>query len=227
MREPTTDPEGETDDGTRRPNLRQLLLSTFGLYVLILVLSSVAYNGIINQISNILPNVYGISAARTAGLISLAGLLNIGIYIVGGRWMGRTGLAPVLVTGHAMRLIGALGMALLGLAADAPELLVIASMQILYQALPFVRLSQPVGAVRYSTVAAGEASGWVIGASAVGSFIGGMLGGFLADAAGFNSINWMATISAGLAVGLLVLVLLPADRARTQRHRDAPDGEVA
>jgi predicted MFS family arabinose efflux permease len=111
-----------------------------------------------------------------------------------------------------MRMIGALGMAVLGLVANAPVLLVIAFAQILYQALPFVRLSQPVGAVRFSTVAAGEASGWVIGASAVGSFTGGILGGFLADTLGFNSINWMAAIAAGLSVGLIILFLFPANR---------------
>jgi predicted MFS family arabinose efflux permease len=97
-------------------------------------------------------------------------------------------------------------------------LLVIAFVQILYQALPFVRLSQPVGAVRFSTVAAGEASGWVIGASAVGSFVGGMLGGFLANALGFNSINWMAAIAAGLSVGLIVLLLFPANRKAQARE---------
>jgi predicted MFS family arabinose efflux permease len=199
-------------EGVQPRGLKQVLVSTFGPYILILVLSSVAYNGIINQISNILPNVFGISEAATASLISLAGLLNIAVFLFGGWWMGRSGLMPTLLTGHAMRLIGALGLAVLGLVANAPVLLVVAFVQILYQALPFVRLSQPVGAMRFSTVAAGEASGWVIGASAVGSFMGGMLGGFLADTLGFNSINWMAAIAAGLAVGLIILLLFPANR---------------
>jgi predicted MFS family arabinose efflux permease len=196
----------------RPQGLKQVLGSTFGLYILILILSAVAYNGIINQISNILPNVYGISEAATAGLISLAGLINIAVFLFGGWWMGRSGLMPTLLTGHVMRLVGALGMAVLGLVANAPVLLVVAFVQILYQALPFVRLSQPVGAVRFSTVAAGEASGWVIGASAIGSFTGGLLGGFLADTLGFNSINWMAAIAAGLSVGLIILFLFPAHR---------------
>jgi predicted MFS family arabinose efflux permease len=198
--------------GSQPQGLKGVLISTFGLYILILVLSSVAYNGIINQISNILPNVFGISEAVTASLISLAGLLNIAVFLFGGWWMGRSGLMPTLLTGHAMRLVGALGMAVLGLVVNAPVLLVVAFVQILYQALPFVRLSQPVGAVRFSTVAAGEASGWVIGASAVGSFTGGILGGYLADTSGFNSINWMAAIAAGISVGLIILLLFPANR---------------
>ncbi len=75
-----------------------------------------------------------------------------------------------------------------------------------------MRLSQPVGAIRFSTISAGQASGWVIGASAVGSFVGSVLGGWLADAVGFNAINWMAALAAGAAVALTVIALIPADR---------------
>ncbi len=62
---------------------------------------------------------------------------------------------------------------------------------------------------------------------APGSFIGSLLGGWLADEVGFNSISWMAAISAGLGVGLLILVIWPIDRRRyaeqdepERRHRD-------
>jgi predicted MFS family arabinose efflux permease len=48
--------------------------------------------------------------------------------------------------------------------------------------------------------------------SAVGSFIGAALDGFLADSSGFSSINWMAAIAGGLAVLLTVLWLAPASK---------------
>ena len=64
----------------------------------------------------------------------------------------------------------------------------------------------PAVAVRFATIPAGAASGWVIGASAIGSFLGSVIGGFLADEVGFNAINWMAGIAAGLAV-LLIFML--------------------
>jgi predicted MFS family arabinose efflux permease len=81
----------------------------------------------------------------------------------------------------------------------------------MYQGNPFVRLAQPAVAVRFATIPAGAASGWVIGASAIGSFIGSVVGGFLADSVGFNAINWMAAIAAGLAVILIVFSLWPAE----------------
>jgi predicted MFS family arabinose efflux permease len=202
----------------KKVGLRAVLLSTFGVYLLVLILSSVANNGINNQIANIMPNVYGIDAATTSALISLAGVLNIVFFFAAGAWMGRSGAMPSFMMGNVLRLVGALGLAVLGMAANAPVLIVVAFMQILYQGAPFVRLTQPVVAVRFATIAAGAASGWVIGASALGSFFGSVLGGFLADGVGFNAINWMGAIAAGLAVLLIVVNLWPAERKKREEE---------
>jgi predicted MFS family arabinose efflux permease len=199
---------------------REVIISTFGLYILILVLISITSNGINNQISNILPNLYGIDAKTTAALISLAGLLNLGFFIAAGLWMARSGAMTVFTAGTVARLAGALSMALLGLMADAPLLLVAAGMMLLYQGTPFVRMAQPVLAVRFAPLPAGEANGWVLGASAIGSFIGSVLGGWLADAVGFNAINWMAAITAGLAFALIILFLWPANRRMRSREAE-------
>jgi predicted MFS family arabinose efflux permease len=125
---------------------------------------------------------------------------------------------PSFMMGNVLRLVGALGLAVLGLVANAPVLIVVAFMQILYQGTPFVRLTQPVVAVRFATIAAGAASGWVIGASALGSFFGSVLGGFLADGVGFNAINWMGAIAAGLAVLLIIINLWPAERKKREEE---------
>ena len=87
-------------------------------------------------------------------------------------------------------------------------------MQILYQGTPFIRLTQPVVAVRFATIPAGQAVGWVIGASAIGSFLGSVLGGLLADSVGFNAINWMGAIAAGIATLLIFISLWPAERKK-------------
>ncbi len=69
--------------------------------------------------------------------------------------------------------------------------------------------------MRFSTFGAGAAAGRVIGGSAIGS----LLGGWLAQNVGFNAINWMGVISAGLSVVLLVIYLWPAERRkRTEEH---------
>ena len=219
---PEDKPDEYHEEGKKSFGLKQMFISTFGLYLLILVLSSTGNNGINAQIANILPNVYGIDQATTSGLISLAGLLNILFFFVAGAWLGRSGAMPDFTTGNIMRLVGAIGLAVLGMVAKSPILLVAASMQIFYQANPFVRLTQPVLAMRFSTIPPGQATGWVIAAAAFGSFLGSLIGGWLADAVGFNAINWMGAIAVGAAVLLIFFGLWPAERKKRAAESAAP-----
>ena len=204
----------------RKASLKQVFASLFGVYLLVLVLSSVANNGVNSQIANIMPNVYGMSEQMTSAMIGLAGLLNILLFFPAGRWMGRSGGFSPFTAGIVARFAAGIGMAVVGAAMDNAVLLGAAFMQLMYNAAPFVRLAQPNLAVRYAKFPAGAASGWVIAASATGSFIGSLVGGFLADSYGFNSVNWMAAVAAGLSVVVLWIWLKPAE----QRIRDASPG---
>ena len=68
--------------------------------------------------------------------------------------------------------------------------------------------------MRFATIPPGSASGWVIAASAAGSFIGALIGGYLANSIGFYAISWMAAIAIGLALALLLFSLWPAERKK-------------
>ena len=214
------------DDGTSHEQstragkvpLRQILGSVFGLFLLISVLTSIANNGINSQISNIMPNVYGISEAETSTLISIAGALNMVLFIPAGRLMAKRGTLPTYSLGVIMRLVGALGMAVVGMISGAPALIAVAFMQLLYQANPFARLAQPGTAVRFATFPAGMANGWLIAGSALGGFGGALLGGVLADAYGFNAVNWMGAAAAAGSIALLVLGLWPAKPVEPDRE---------
>ncbi len=199
---------------TRRTGFSGVIFSLFGLFILVLVLSSIANNGINSQIANILPNLYGVSETATSSLISLAGLLNIVLFFVAGKAMKSYGPLTPFVAGTVMRFGGALGLGLLGLVTKAPVLLVAGAMQLLYQGSPFARLPQNVLAVRFAPIPSGQANGWVIAGSAMGSFIGSLLGGWLADEVGYNAINWMGATAAGLGVALLILVIGPMNKSR-------------
>ena len=111
--------------------------------------------------------------------------------------------------GDGTNTVGALGMAVVGLISGSPALLGIAFMQLLYQGSPFARLAQPSTAVRFASFPAGIANGWLIAGSALGGFIGSLLGGVLADRYGFNAVNWMGAVGAGLSVVVLVLGIWP------------------
>jgi len=207
--DPGTDAESETADKRLKAPLRAVLWSSFGLFLLVTTLTSVANNGINSQISNIMPNVYGISEAETSTLISAAGLLNIALFIVAGKMMAKRGNIPTYSLGVLMRFVGALGMAVVGIISGSPALLGIAFMQVLYQGSPFARLAQPSTAVRFASFPAGIANGWLIAGSAFGGFIGSLLGGVLADRYGFNAVNWMGAAAAALSVLVLVLGIWP------------------
>jgi predicted MFS family arabinose efflux permease len=117
----------------------------------------------------------------------------------------------VLTGATVIRLVGALGMALIGVLAN--ELILVAAIFVLifYQGNSFNRISQGVVGMRFATIPAGATSGWVIAASAAGSFFGALIGGYLASSIGFNAINWMAAIAIGAALLLLFLFLWPAE----------------
>jgi len=214
-------PNDLQDDKKKSFGLKQVLFSSFGMTLLILTLSSVGNNGINAQIANILPNVYGMDQQTTSALISLAGLLNIGLFIVAGRWMARSGGMTVLTGGTVIRFIGALGMALVGMMTNKPIILAAAFMLILYQSNPFSRISQGVVGMRFATVPAGATSGWVIAASAAGSFLGALIGGYLASSIGFNAINWMSAIAVGVALLLMFVFLWPSERKKKAADMEA------
>jgi MFS family permease len=220
------DGSGDNVEQTRRTGLGGVLFSLFGVYVLVLVLSSIAQNGINSQIANILPNLYGIDETTTSSLISLAGLLNIGLFFVAGKAMTNYGPLTPFVAGTVMRFGGAAFLGVLGLMTSTPVLLVAGAMQLLYQGSPFVRLPQNVLAVRFAPIPSGQANGWVIAGSAMGSFIGSLLGGWLADEVGFNAINWMGAVAAGAGVALLILVIAPINKSRygDDKADDSPRG---
>ncbi|MCP4360437.1 MAG: MFS transporter [Chloroflexi bacterium] len=211
---PEDKPDEQLAEAKQSFGLKQVLFSSFGLYLLIMTLSSMGNNGINAQIANILPNVYGMDQQTTSAMISLAGLFNIGLFVVAGRWMAKSGGMTVQTAATVIRFIGALGMAVVGMMANSPILLAAAFMQIMYQSNPFSRISQGVVGMHFATVPAGQTSGWVIAASASGSFLGALIGGFLANSIGFNAINWMATIAVGVALLLFIFVLWPIERKK-------------
>jgi predicted MFS family arabinose efflux permease len=220
---------GESDqtDKPRKVPLKAVLWSSFGLFLLVTTLTSVANNGINSQISNIMPKVYGVSEAETSTLISVAGLINIALFVVAGKMMAKRGNIPTYSLGVLLRFIGALGMAVVGIVSGSPALLGIAFMQILYQGSPFARLAQPSTAVRFATFPAGIANGWLIAGSAFGGFIGSLLGGVLADRYGFNAVNWMGAAGAGLSVVVLVLGIWPKRSSGADEEAPAGAGAVA
>jgi predicted MFS family arabinose efflux permease len=117
-------------------------------------------------------------------------------------------------------------MAVIGVIGGFGLLLPALFMQVLYQGGLVSRIPQAAVGIRFASVPAGAATGFVIGAVALGGFLGGLIGGFAANQWGFNSVNWMGGIAGVAAVVLILVALLPASRERVSTA-PAPEGATS
>lgn len=88
----------------------RLLRSLFGLFLLAVMLSSIGNNGLTSQLANVMPHVYGFTDTATSLLLGAAGLINIPVILVTGKWLTHTRTINVYAAGTALR-AGALAMA--------------------------------------------------------------------------------------------------------------------
>ncbi len=194
-------------------SIGKLLASSFGAFLLVVLISSIGNNGLTSQIANIMPNVYGFSAAQTSTLLGISGLLNIGVIVWAGWWLGKRGSLSVYTIGTVTRGAGALLMAIIG-AMTSPVLIVAAfAMLITFQGTPIPRLAAPDLATKLSGGSASVANGLYFAASAIGGIFGSLLFGFGADWWGWNSLNWMAAV-AGIGASIMLFLGLRKKSAR-------------
>lgn len=89
-------------------------------------------------------------------------------------------------------------MALIGLMTTPVLVLAAIAMLITYQGVPVPRVAAADLAVQLSPTGPVQADGYYFAASAVGSVVGCLLAGLLAQSESFNAVNWLAAI-AGIA----------------------------
>lgn len=212
-RQDSTAAQPEASTKKQDSSFRTVVMSTFGVFLLVVIVSSFSNNGMTSQIANIMPDVYGFTDMQTSALIALAGLLNLAVIGIFGKMMERTGPKTVYVIGSAIRFAGVLMMALVGLLASGSALVLAAiAMQLAFQGSPISRLPGSLLVARLTPVGIAEANGYYYGASALGAFVGCLVAGFAADAMGFNAVNWVAAVTGAIALALLCLWMLPATK---------------
>ena len=193
----------------------------FGVFLLIAALSSVTTVGINSQFANIMPNVFGYSSSGTAALISIAGIVSLVAILAAGRWMRRAGPMAAFSVGTAFRLVGAAGMAVLGMTGSLPLLAGVFAIVLMSLGRSISKLGQPALAFGFATVRAGAALGFLFGVSALGGFVGSLVCGFASAAFGYNSVNWIGAGAGAAALAILIGRLLPAYRGAAKRMEGA------
>jgi predicted MFS family arabinose efflux permease len=209
LRAASARPVAATPTADAPPAKRSAFAGAFGFFLIAVAIASVGSSGFGSQIANILPKVYGFSSEGTALLLGVAGLLNIGVILWAGWWLGRSTSLTVFTVGTLARGVGALLMAVIGLFTSPVLILAALAMLVTYQASPLPRLAGSQLSARLSPGSASVANGYYFAATALGSVVGSLVAGFLADAVSYNSVNWLAAITSLGATALLVGAVVP------------------
>ncbi|MDQ4093198.1 MAG: hypothetical protein M3143_07295, partial [Actinomycetota bacterium] len=121
IRQPTADPiEADQPLRTVVPLKTLLLLSLFGVPVVIHLVGSMT-----------------MMEAQISTMLTVSGLIGIGLYFLTGRWMVRSSPGMVWAAGHALRGVGGIALGMFGAARGMPYLVVVAAFLVM-ESIPAV-----------------------------------------------------------------------------------------
>lgn len=184
---------------------RQVLLSQFGLVMLLVLLIHGATQALEGQYPNYMQSVFRIDPAFAAEALAIIVLVRIPLHPLTARLSARTGpRLPFLATG-VVRAAAALGLLLLG--SSAPALAPIAFYGLIQLCYPFFELNASLLAARTSPIGAPAGQGALVAAQAAGVIVGMSLAGGVAANVGFSSLATITLVGSALAflVGVVVL----------------------
>jgi MFS family permease len=141
IRQPEVDLTAASESSHTVVSWRTLLLSLFGVPVVAQLLGSVT-----------------MVEARISTMLTISGLVGIGLYFLAGRWMIRSNPGLVWAAGHTLRGAGGVALGVLGLAQGMPYLVVLAAFLVLESVPALAWMAQTRAAVRSATAAAAEAA---------------------------------------------------------------------
>lgn len=196
-----------------RVPLRSVLISQFGLSLLLTFLIMVSAQGIESQYPSYMESVFGVDDERSAGALSVIMLISIPLYLLAGRWTAHSGPRVPFLLSAAVRAVA--GAALLALPATAgvAALVVFALLMAVY---PLFELNSAVLASANSPFGPGAGQGASGAALALGAVVAAIVAGWLAQQFGFASLAVIPLIAAGAAAVLGVLMLRPTAYPSTE-----------
>lgn len=198
-----------SDTPSKMPTFGAVVISAFGLFLLINFLSQFAEQLIESQYPNYLNGVFGIDPEVAAIAMAVAVLISAPLYPVSGRWAASRGVRGPFTTSIFVRTATALGLGLLAATAgsDAKSAAVQLGALVLYGLMitvyPFFEVNTSLIAARLSPIGVGGGQGLQGAATQGAGIIGGFAAGWLASELGFESLAWFST---GIAVAAMVLV---------------------
>ena len=186
-----------------RNKFTKIMLSAFGLFLLINFLSQFGEQIVESQYPNYLNDVFKIDPEVAALTMAAAVLISAPLYPFSGRWAARSGPKIPFVFAIGMRTAMTAGLAFLSLAGgdkvQVPAMVLFGIMIVMY---PFFEVNTSLIAVKTSPIGPGGGQGFQGGATQLAGILGAFLAGWLANQAGFETLAWVAT-----AVGVAAFVI--------------------
>jgi MFS family permease len=208
----------ETQQAAKRP---KIFTASFSVLLIMLVVGGLGFTTIVGQVANVMNFSFGMGERTTSTVLSIVGLVNMGMYVVAGRWLLRSGGLATFRGAYFMHVGGLIGLTIASFFVPVALFIPALFLFIFYLGEPFGRIPQPVLGVRYSTMEATTANGWIVGAISSSAFLAGIISGFLAQAISFNAVLYFATGMFILALLIQLFGVWPVERRIQAEEKEA------
>ena len=205
--------------GPSRIGLRAVVLSAFGLFLLVNFLSQFGEQLVESQYPNYLNDVFQIDPEAAALAMAVAVLISAPLYPVSGRWAAKAGPKRPFMVAIAVRGITVAGLAVLSLVGEGQlQVLAMLLFGLMIVVYPYFEVNTSLIAARTSPIGPGAGQGFQGAATQTAGILGGFAAGWLAGQLGYSSLAWFATGLSVLAfiAGLFLRVQPPARTAAAQ-----------
>lgn len=192
----------------RRTPLRSVLISQFGLSLLLTFLIMVSAQGIESQYPSYMDDVFGVEPEMSAAALSVIMLISIPLYLLAGRWTARAGPRVPFLLSAAVRAAAGAGLLMLPGTAGPTALVVFGLIMAVY---PFFELNAAVLASSSSPLGPGAGQGACGAALALGAVVAAIAAGWMAQRFGFAALGGIPLIAGGAAAALGMLMLRSPD----------------
>ncbi len=208
---------GETVQGESVGTLRAVLTSALGAFLFAVLLSQSGQLALETQLPVYYGEVFGIAAGTVSAALSVGVVLSLLSFVGIGPWIARRGPLPPWLTAQVLRVVGPIGLLVVGAAtaaaAGVTALVALSCYLVMYLAYPLFNSAAPVLVNRVTTVGVGEAQGLYVGALAVCGITGPILGGWVADQFGLGALPLLPLLGAIIAIAVTVVAVRPSVRA--------------
>jgi predicted MFS family arabinose efflux permease len=182
------------------------LLSPFGLFLLVWVLTFAGPAAVFSQFPVLMQQEFGVNPALSSTAFAIAAGVGLALYSPAGAWSRQFGSVRVLRISWIIRLVAAL--LLLGLGYTGLSIsgwLALLAFAVIVIAWSAISVAGTTLAAHLSSAGEGEGLGIFNAATALAGVLGAVLGGWAAGIWGYNSLAFLG--AAGVALGLVISIL--------------------